>query len=956
MIDQIYQRLNDEQRRAVEAIEGPVMVIAGPGTGKTTVLSLRIANILRLTDSTPDSILALTFTESGAQSMKRKLISLIGQPAYRVNIHTFHGFAEMIINQYPDNFPRIIGSKVITEAEQADIIEKILYSKEIKLLRPFGAPFYYVRPVLSEIHILKRENISPKMLLESIGKSDQKQELKNLELAFVYGAYEAELARRKLYDFDDMLLELIRAMVDDIDLKRGLQENFQYILADEHQDANASQNRILELLADFHPSPNLFIVGDDKQAIYRFQGASLRNFLYFSEKYPEAKIINLRHNYRSSQIILDAAHGIIGNNPSIPDQNKEKLVSLQIGGRAVGVTETATKEDELALVDQSIKHLIESGQKPEEIAVLYRENSHAMGISTFLGAYGVPHRVESDKDLLSSRDVMYITILCEAINDSSSDQKLAAALFLDFNDLEPATVSLLCAMSSRQKKPLYIMIKSADPKIRKAYDRIKQWSHQARTVPFVEFVDILMRETGILSDIITAKDSLERLSTIQAFHDMVMNMARSMKGFYLADFVHYLGLAREHGLTIKNPQSEHIGGVRLMTAHRAQGLGFDHVFIIHAVDGTWGNRSKRNLFVIPIIEHARDTGRIEDERRLFFVAMTRARREVTVSYPRSMNGKAVVPSQFVGEMPSETVSFERPPARGTRDYFGALAGMPIGKSSSIVNSDFVRKAFLSQGFSVTHLNNFLQCPWRYFFVNLVRIPQAESIHQLYGTAVHSALRALFDSYIKAKTMTKKLFINAFKKELEKAPISMDIFQSLYKRGRLALEGYYSSCDFSKGRRILTEYSVRGVSIAIDGKNGGTLELSGKLDKVEFVDDKNVIVTDYKTAKPHSRNKIEGKTADADGNYKRQLVFYKLLLEGESKKLRMKYGEIDFVEPNDRGIYKKERFDISDDEVEALKKLIISTAKSILKMSFLNSFCDDKECQYCKLGKVLGYHK
>src|SRR3989344_3199453 len=212
MIDQIYQRLNDEQRRAVEAIEGPVMVIAGPGTGKTTVLSLRIANILRLTDSTPDSILALTFTESGAQSMKRKLISLIGQPAYRVNIHTFHGFAEMIINQYPDNFPRIIGSK------------------EIKLLRPFGAPFYYVRPVLSEIHILKRENISPKMLLESIGKSDQKQELKNLELAFVYGAYEAELARRKLYDFDDMLLELIRAMVDDIDLKRGLQENFQYIL------------------------------------------------------------------------------------------------------------------------------------------------------------------------------------------------------------------------------------------------------------------------------------------------------------------------------------------------------------------------------------------------------------------------------------------------------------------------------------------------------------------------------------------------------------------------------------------------------------------------------------------------------------------------------------------------------------------------------------------------------
>ncbi|MCX6719165.1 MAG: ATP-dependent helicase, partial [Candidatus Taylorbacteria bacterium] len=451
--NKLYEVLNPAQKHAVDCIDGPVMVIAGPGTGKTTILTLRIANILKETDTAPDSILALTFTESGAYAMRRKLVEIIGPAAYKVNIQTFHGFAESIIQKYPDYFPRIIGSKIITDAEQIKITEKLIDSKLIKILRPYGDPTYYVRPVLSEIQILKRENVSPSefkksierdladlndvgsgqgknmelrirnfeirdkkivvsgkdlkrdKILKSSGKDKalsmaeieklKKRNEKNLELAYLYGKYEKQLAEDRFYDFDDMLLELIRAMEENYLFKLMLQETYQYILADEHQDANASQNRILELLADFDESPNLFIVGDDKQAIYRFQGASLDNFLFFSRKYKQAKVIDLEHNYRSHQGILDASHSLIANNPGIEGRERTRLISLQIGSKPIFIDELPAANDELEYVATIIERLLKKGEKPEEIAILYRENKEADRIAAALKVHGVPYRIES---------------------------------------------------------------------------------------------------------------------------------------------------------------------------------------------------------------------------------------------------------------------------------------------------------------------------------------------------------------------------------------------------------------------------------------------------------------------------------------------------------------------------------------------------------------------------------
>ncbi|MFM2357453.1 MAG: hypothetical protein RJA61_190, partial [Candidatus Parcubacteria bacterium] len=358
LFDSAYKTLNKAQKQAVDTIEGPVMVVAGPGTGKTQILTLRIANILLKTDTAPENILALTFTESGVLSMRKRLSRIIGTVAYRVSINTFHGFANEIIQNNPEEFPHIIGSRSTTDIEQIGIVEKILQENDFEFLKPYGDQNYFVKPILSGINDLKREGIDTenfkglikkaqdefvsivdlyhekgahKGKMKGVYKDLEKVISKNKELSKIYDIYESSLRKAKLYDYNDMIMEVLRALRSNEDLLLRLQEQHQYILVDEHQDTNNAQNKILELLAShFAPRPNLFVVGDEKQAIFRFQGASLENFLYFKKLYPETVLISLVENYRSTQSILDGAHSMLPGEIVLKAQKFEKQKPLSL--------------------------------------------------------------------------------------------------------------------------------------------------------------------------------------------------------------------------------------------------------------------------------------------------------------------------------------------------------------------------------------------------------------------------------------------------------------------------------------------------------------------------------------------------------------------------------------------------------------------------------------------------
>ena len=336
MINKVFQneyvKLNPQQKKAVDTTEGPVMVIAGPGTGKTQILAMRIANILKSTQVNPSNILALTFTNSGVYQMKKRLLEIIGIESYKIHIHTFHSFSNEIIKSYPEIFANINEINQLTDLEQAQIVRKIIDSSNLKILKPLKAPYLYAKSIIKSIGELKQEGISPNNFDQVISKEvkslknnsdhvhekgvskgkvkvkyiEEKHRLnKNCELAKIYTKYQKELETSSKYDYADMILFVLNAFKDNGELLSIYQEKFQYILVDEFQDTNSAQNEIIKVLLSFHNRPNIFVVGDDEQSIFRFQGASLENILFFSNTYPDTEIIILKNNYRIVQKILD---------------------------------------------------------------------------------------------------------------------------------------------------------------------------------------------------------------------------------------------------------------------------------------------------------------------------------------------------------------------------------------------------------------------------------------------------------------------------------------------------------------------------------------------------------------------------------------------------------------------------------------------------------------------------
>lgn len=977
-----YERLNQRQKEAVDAIEGPVMVVAGPGTGKTQILTLRIANILRQTDTAPAQILALTFTESGVASMRRRLAELAGSRAYAVVISTFHSFCNDIIKDYPEDFPRIIGSRHLSEVEQAEILEKLILSLPLKLLRPFGDPVLYVRPALGAINNLKREGVTvvefKKILKQAREELDNTPDLihekgahkgklkgeyqkryreleKNDELALVYEAYEAELTEQKLYDYSDMIMEVVKTLQANPQLLQILQEEHQYILVDEHQDTNNAQNKVVELLANFHSNPNLFVVGDEKQAIFRFQGASLENFRYFQKLYPGAKLINLEDNYRSSQAILDSAHSLLAG----PVELKAKAGR---DDKPIKILPFTSREAELYFVATDIKRRLEAGVEASEIAVLYRNNNDAFPLSRMLEKVGVAFAIESDQDLLSQIDVRKLIVILAAIEKFGQSEFLAALLHLDLFNLDPLSVYQIIRRAREEKKDLLELIKAED-EFKSVYDKLAHWRQLASNDSLLGLVEKIVRDSGLLESILVAPDASERFAAIRRFYDEVASLVEGKPNATLTDLANYLETIEKHGLLIKRPRQARPGRVRLMTAHRAKGLEFEVVYIIGAETGHWGGKRQRDLIkLVPAVYTPNGQDDLSagedaeaDERRLFYVALTRAKQEVLISYSQtSESGRELVPSSFITEIKPElkeeveTAGLNQAWEENQKVIFTdpALAGE--GGVSSLNDKSFVRELFLAQGLSVSALNNYLECPWQYFYRNLIRLPETPSRPQLYGIAVHGALADFFNKALE-REWSSELLLTLFEAHLLKQPLNETDYADLLSKGRESLAGWYAANHERWPRNVLTEFKIRGVLLTPD------IRLTGVLDKIEFLGSgSEVKVVDYKTKKPMSQNQIMGETqSDDDGNYYRQLVFYKLLLDKyEDGKYVMQSGEIDFTEANDSGKYKQESFVITDEEVTELEELIKKSAKEILALSFWDKRCDRPDCQYCALRELM----
>lgn len=989
-----YKELNVEQKDAVDTIEGPVMVVAGPGTGKTQILTLRIANILNKTDTEPENILALTFTESGAVAMRRRLVEIIGSDAYYVSINTFHGFCNDIIKNYPEEFPYIIGSQNITEPDQIKILEPIIEKSKLTELKPFGDTFHYLHAILSDINKLKQEGVNVDMF-ENIVKQEfevfnrnedlyyekgqhagkmkgkhqktLKEIKKNEELVLIYREYQKELIKKKFYDYSDMIVEVFDALKRNDNFLLALQEQYQYILVDEHQDTNNAQNKILELLCGFYENPNIFVVGDEKQAIFRFQGASLENFLYFKKLYPEAKLVRLKQNYRSTQSILNSAHSLING-------EVELISNSRNDGRKISIYQLSSHEVECLFLADEIKKRISDGISPNEIAVLYRDNKDAFSIADIFEKRKIPFVIESEQNVLEDEEIKKLLLLFRAINNFGSDDILFDAMHINFLGILPIDTYKLIDARNKEKKSIYYVLNSLDelknlslesPEVvYDFYKKLSKWKISSKNKNIVSFFEELVRESGFLSHILGLPDSSEKMSKLMRFFDEVKTLSEAHRDIDINDFLHYVDILSNHRIEIKKSGSQHITSrVRCMTAHRAKGLEFECVFITGVYDGHWGNRRRYDLLPLPtkiysLFETGFSQNENDDERRLFYVALTRAKKEVLISYPRfDFNGRERLPSQFISEIDekfketSDVSVFEESYKNDKEIIFSnpLVSGIPVK------NKEFINELFLRNGLSVTGLNNYLECPWRYFYTNLLRIPKAKSKHQMYGIAIHAALNDFFVN-IKKRDVGKDFLIKKFEFYLNREPFLEHEFDESLKKGTASLGGYYDNYVGKWNTNTLTEFDISGIMLS---KN---IRITGKIDKLEILNERgDVNVVDYKTGSIKSRSEIEGLSkkeisddSDGIGNIKRQLIFYKLLLGlyKDGKKFKMVSGDIDFIEPDKKGGYKKERFEITEEEVENLKNLVTRVSNEILNLSFWDSFCDDEKCEFCELRRMM----
>jgi len=986
-----YRQLNPEQKRAVDEIEGPVMVVAGPGTGKTHLLTMRIANILNKTDTPPEAIMALTFTESGVASMQRDLIELIGVLAYQVKITTFHSFANDVIKRYPDYFQDIIGYTNISDVDQVQIIREIIDQTKFEKLRPFSNPYFYIRSIINAINELKQEGLTPEEFVKIIEQEEidfnkiedlyhqkgkykgnmkgkykdiEKYIIRNKELSIIYDQYQSEMHKSGFYDYSDMIMQVRSALKENKDLLLTLQEQYLYVLVDEHQDTNSAQNKILELLVNYHQNPNLFIVGDEKQAIFRFQGASIENFLYFKNLYKNVKLITLKRNYRSTQTILNVAHNL---NPKINKLKAEKKYP-EIPIKLYAFSKPETEQYFLA---QNIKKLIEKGEDPSRIAVLYRVNRDVIPIARMFEKVGVAFVIESDQDVLNDEDIKKLLIILKAIRNFGSSLELIELLHIDIFNILPLDIYKLIKLSSKHINP-YDAVQSTKimkeagiketEKLRDLCKKLSIWNKSIYNKNAIEAFEDIVRDSGFLGYILSRSSANEKIIKLHTLFEQIKSFVQNHKDSTLEKFLKYLDIVLEHNVSIKSHSLEQVPNcVHLMTAHKAKGLEFNYVYIINATNGHWGNRHNYEYIKLPEqvylltkkVKPDFSNTNDEDERNLFYVALTRAKKQVFITYSEhNQDGKQQLPCQFIQEIKKEFIQdVDVTEDEKEFDKHGDIEFAPVVLiKPSIKEKGFLNQLFYKQGLSVTALNNYLECPWKYFYRNLIRIPELPNKYMIFGTAVHDALRNYFDQIKKGKDSRKEYLIKRFSERLIQQPIKQSDYIEMLDKGKIVLSEYYDNYhnSWKNNINIINEFDINGVEI---DKN---ILIRGKIDKMEILDTlDNVNVIDYKTGRSKSRNEIEGNTKNSRGNYKRQLVFYNLLLNNfKNGKYKMKTGEIDFIESNKNGIYKRERFEISADELKNVEEEIKKTAKEIINLTFWDKTCDDPDCYYCNLRKIM----
>ena len=1031
-----YQKLNDQQRQAVDTIEGPVMVIAGAGTGKTQTITLRIGKILTETQVNPSNILCLTFTENAAINMRSRLLSIIGPSAYSVRICTFHAFCNSVIKENPDKFLFSKKESVsLDEIKQIQIIQKLIDQlPTTSSFKNINSLYFFQKDIIRSIQSLKKENITPDKFKELIdlaadfskvalptvdsltqiraskkaeteivsiietllkknidvlyrtriqfyldsffrgelSLSDLKKEVKDfitktslqipkqLDLLTIYRGYQQQLLEQNLFDFDDMILWVVNAFQTDSNFLANYQEKFQYILVDEFQDTNQSQMEIINLLTQSQERPNVFVVGDDDQSIFRFQGAAIENIFTFYQKYQSSiQVIALKNNYRSHRLILESSSNVIKNNQTrianfIANLDKTLVATKTFDPDPINLFVANSEVEENFYIAQKIKNLIDTGVKPSEIAVLFRNNNDVAELIPFLHQFQI-HFLRSDAvNVLENIRIQQLIDLFRYIDNPIDDVLLGKILSFKFLKIPAIDLYRLyhhsknnslseIILDNQKLSDLNISSKS-QKKLAKFIQDLADIEKQKFNITLPEIFNLVIRKFNYLKYLLKHQD-LNLLKQLNSLYTQLKN-SLTIEKIDLHQWIENIATLVDNQIPLNTlPLIDDLDqSIRLMTVHKSKGLEFEHVFLIKVLSGRWDNSFSRNNIKLPLGIIKTDIASvmldkdIEEDRRLFYVALTRAKNQIYISYSKfNESGKELLPSVFINEIDQKLIqkinSNLDTEAESLINFFHPKTPKIIS-----LNLDFYLKDYLANQyrFNITHLNSYLKCPLCFFFKTILRLPSPKTRSLSFGTSVHGALAYLFNIYKKENALIPlKKFLSIFETNLRRESVNESDFNDLLITGRQILTDYYQFYKDSFNGNCLTEHDFK-----FYGARLGNIPLTGKIDKMEILDGKNVNVVDFKTGKPDNKYK----ELSPDGDYFRQLVFYKLLCQqSHGFPYHVKSGTIDFIQKDAKGYYKRANFEITDKHVSDLSQLITDTYNKILNLEFAPSDqCDDSD--------------
>jgi len=959
MQSKFYKELNAQQRLAVDTTDGPVLVLAGPGTGKTQLLSVRAMAILEKGIARPDNILILTYTNSAAKAMKERLAKVIGHAGYDVEAGTLHSFANSII-QESEEAANYVGDKIqMDDVERMRVFEYILDNTEgLDELRPFRAPYIYVKEIIAKISELKKDGIGPADLEEYLKKGeralsdeiDDKYVKRLRAFSIVYAKYEEFKSgnnkdvfdERGRYDFDDMILFAAEALGKEPALKTEYQKQYRYVMVDEFQDTNLSQLGLLFTLLDYR-NPNLCCVGDDDQSIYRFQGASVGNFKLLAERFPGIKTIYLKDNYRSTKELIDIASRIIRLIPIAERTGEKSLNALkEYGQKEVVFKEfTAPEEELLYIVDKvrDVKKRMENDKalSDEEranpynnIAVLVRKRSDILKIvDAFLQA-GIPYATDGKEDISAERRVKQLMDVLDLASidpreHEVKDLVLYKVLSSDYFQIPQIDILRFISYVNGKKKAgegVTILgefldrlpgknsgIKFKEPeRLSTAREAIARLLTDARTKSVHAMLMEFIKDAGIFRYILKEYHDnkilrIRQLRGLASFVNMIKASDIASPAIRLDDFMQELKTRKDHDLPVQGSLVTLTqAGVRVYTAHGAKGLEFHTVIIPFCLQNkNWPARPIPDKIKLPSgLFKTRESA--QDRETLKQLAMQDETRLFYVASTRAKSNLIFTASPAEGSVSSLYLSGlgirKESPEHPEEEVIAESLAVTDLHDPFIGTKEVLKDMISNFSLNPTRLNTYISCRRKFLYNDVLKLPGPKRKSLVFGNCIHKALEETYGEYMLAKKFPPfQFFKDAFRDELK--------FQGVDKvmeRGCLnkleTVKGWFSLASKNPVMPVGLE---RKLIVTI----GDNIIFTGKYDKVESEGEEAgmVRIVDYKTGKPDDHLKAidEGcdlSSPDCDG-YLRQLVCYKLLFEKdkkESKGRRVGCGALVFIEP------------------------------------------------------------